>query len=161
VTALNDGESSIAKMLADAGCERLTLRGILRPGGPHTPPTKMLAALEWLAKIEPDGLTRRAITAGRAFAREVAGIVGDGVLLHPPHTRVAPRHNGILLRPFSISPVVVFNLAALPVTQVPLGLNPAGLPLGTQVVAGEGRDHVSIAVALELERAFGGWSPPV
>ncbi len=160
VTALNDGESSIAKMLSDAGCEPLTLRGILRPGGPHTPPTKLLAALEWLAKIEPEGVTRRTIAAGHAFAREVADIVGDGVLLHPPHPRVAPRHNGILLRPFSISPVVVFNLAALPVTQVPLGLNPAGLPLGTQVVAGAGRDHVSIAVALELERAFGGWAPP-
>ena len=160
VTALNDGEESIAKMLADAGCEPLSLRGVLRRSGPHTAPILMLAALEQLARLEPKGLTRRTLAAGRAFAREVAEIVGDGVLLHPPHARVAPRHHGILLRPFSITPVVVFNLAGLPVTQVPLGLNGRGIPLGVQVVAGAGRDHVSIAVAQELERAFGGWVPP-
>ena len=45
-------------------------------------------------------------------------------------------------------------------TQVPLGLGERGLPLGVQVAAGPGRDHVSIAVALELERVFGGWVPP-
>jgi fatty acid amide hydrolase 2 len=46
------------------------------------------------------------------------------------------------------------------VTQTPLGLDRQGLPLGVQVVAGPGRDHVSIAVAMELERVFGGWTPP-
>ena len=160
VTALNDGESSIAKMLADEGCEPLTMRTIFSRRGPHTAPIKMLAALERLAALQPDGLTRRALAAGHAFAREVVDTIGDGVLLHPPHPRVAPRHNGILLRPFSITPVVLFNLAATPVTQVPLGLGGRGLPLGVQVVAGPGRDHVSIAVALELERALGGWVPP-
>jgi len=43
---------------------------------------------------------------------------------------------------------------------VPMGLNPRGLPVGVQVAAGLDRDHVSIAVALELERVFGGWVPP-
>jgi fatty acid amide hydrolase 2 len=160
VTALNDGESSIARMLADAGCDPLTFRRILTRTGPHTAPIKLLATLERLTQLQPDGLTRRALAAGHAFAREVEETIGDGVLLHPPHPRVAPRHHGILLRPFSISPVVLFNLAGTPATQVPLGLGRRGLPLGVQVVAGPGRDHVSIAVALELERAFGGWVPP-
>ena len=48
----------------------------------------------------------------------------------------------------------------MPATQVPLGLTDDGLPLGVQVVAGAGHDHVSIAVALELERAAGGWVDP-
>ena len=160
VTALNDGEKSVARMLADEGCEPLTMRTILSRRGPHTAPTKLLVALERLAEVQPDSLTRRALAAGHAFAREVADTIGDGVLLHPPHPRVAPRHHGILMRPFSIAPVVLFNLAATPVTQVPLGLNHRGLPLGVQVVAGPGRDHVSIAAALELERALGGWVPP-
>jgi fatty acid amide hydrolase 2 len=56
--------------------------------------------------------------------------------------------------------MVPFNLAGLPVTQVPLGLGPAGLPLGVQVAAGPGRDALTIAVAGELERVFGGWVPP-
>jgi len=54
----------------------------------------------------------------------------------------------------------ILNVMELPVTQVPLGLNAAGLPLGVQVAGVPGNDHVTIAVALELERAFGGWVPP-
>ena len=54
----------------------------------------------------------------------------------------------------------ILNVLELPATQVPLGLSADGLPLGVQVVAGPGRDHVCIAVAMELERAFGGWVPP-
>jgi fatty acid amide hydrolase 2 len=54
----------------------------------------------------------------------------------------------------------VFNLMGLPATAIPLGLNADGLPLGVQAVAGRDRDHVSIAVAMELERVFGGWVPP-
>ena len=45
-------------------------------------------------------------------------------------------------------------------TEIPLGLNRRGLPLGAQVVAAPGNDHVSIAVAMELERRLGGWVPP-
>jgi fatty acid amide hydrolase 2 len=41
-----------------------------------------------------------------------------------------------------------------------MGLTDNGLPLGVQVVAAAGHDHVSIAVALELERAVGGWVDP-
>jgi fatty acid amide hydrolase 2 len=48
----------------------------------------------------------------------------------------------------------------LPVTQVPLGLNSAGLPTGVQVVSIHGNDHIPVAVALELEKQFGGWVPP-
>jgi Asp-tRNA(Asn)/Glu-tRNA(Gln) amidotransferase A subunit family amidase len=43
---------------------------------------------------------------------------------------------------------------------IPLGLNQGGLPLGVQAVTAPGNDHVAVAVALELERAHGGWVPP-
>jgi fatty acid amide hydrolase 2 len=46
------------------------------------------------------------------------------------------------------------------VTQVPLGLNGDGIPVGVQVAAAPDNDHVTIAVAQELERTFGGWRPP-
>ena len=48
----------------------------------------------------------------------------------------------------------------MPATQVPLGLNHKGLPLGVQVASISGNDHVTIAVAMELEKAFGGWVFP-
>jgi fatty acid amide hydrolase 2 len=54
----------------------------------------------------------------------------------------------------------ILNVMQLPVTQVPLGLDPRGLPLGVQVAAGHGHDHLTLAVAHELERAFGGWVRP-
>ena len=62
--------------------------------------------------------------------------------------------------PWSWAYTAILNVMELPVTQAPLGLNAAGLPLGVQVAGVPGNDHVTIAVALELERAFGGWVPP-
>ena len=84
------------------------------------------------------------------------------MLLHPAYPRTVPRHGTTVGRPWLLASAAVFNLAGVPVTEVPLGLSSRGLPLGVQVAAGAERDHVSIAVALELERVFGGWvAPPV
>ena len=54
----------------------------------------------------------------------------------------------------------LFNVLEMPVTQVPLGLGSRGLPLGVQVAATHGNDHLTIATAMELERLVGGWTPP-
>lgn len=75
-------------------------------------------------------------------------------------TRVAPRHSRTLGRPWLVTPAAMFNLAGTPVTEIPLGLCERGLPLGVQIAAARDHDHVSIAVALELERVFGGWVAP-
>ncbi len=40
------------------------------------------------------------------------------------------------------------------------GLNSVGVPLGVQVVGGLYNDHLTIGVAEEIERAFGGWTNP-
>jgi fatty acid amide hydrolase 2 len=103
----------------------------------------------------------RARQAGARLRDELVAALGDdGVMLYPSHPRPAPRHNAPLLRPFAWTYTAVFNALELPVTQVPLGLGPGGLPLGVQVVAGPGRDHLGIAAALALERACGGWVWP-
>ena len=123
-------------------------------------PLVLVLGAEALFARVPDRRWRRAVAAGRALSREVEGVIGDGILLHPPHARVAPRHGQTVGRPWVIAPTATFNLVGVPVTQVPLGLNPEGLPLGVQVVSGRDRDHVAIAAGLALERAFGGWTPP-
>ena len=120
----------------------------------------MLAALERLAALQPDGLTRRALAAGHAFAREVVDTIGDGVLLHPPHPRAAPRHHGILLRPFSITPVVLFNLAGTPVTQVPLGLGTAASRSACKWSPGPAAT-TSRSPSRSSSSALGGWVPPI
>jgi fatty acid amide hydrolase 2 len=80
------------------------------------------------------------------------------VLLYPSSSGPVPRHGVLGASRFRFCGI--FNVLELPVTQVPLGLGSDGLPLGIQVVAAHGRDHLAIAVAMELESALGGWTPP-
>lgn len=128
---------------------------------PHTLPALALAMAEKLQKVVSKEHTRRFVDAGRRMAGEVAEMLGpDGVLLFPPHPLPAPRHGRPLLRPFRWVYTGIFNILKLPVTAVPAGLSSEGLPLGVQVAAAPGNDHVTLAAALELERALGGWTPP-
>ena len=156
---LTDGDT-LEEVLREGGAETLSLKGALRRGGPHTASVKVLALLERANSLTSPRRASKAIAWGRAYAREIAERIGDGVLLHPPLANVAPRHGHTNGRLYVLQPMAVFNLAGLPVTQVPLGLGSRGLPLGVQVAAAPGRDDVSIAVAMELERVFGGWVPP-
>jgi fatty acid amide hydrolase 2 len=162
LATLGDGDQDLLELLALEAAPPLSRVAIdtLRKRGEHTLPLALLFAMQRAADRMPPARNQRAIEAGRALARELEEVVGDGVLLHPPFPRVAPRHGGTVGRPWVLANAAVFNLTGQPVTQVPLGLDSKGLPLGVQVVAGRDRDHVAIAVALELERAFGGWVRP-
>jgi fatty acid amide hydrolase 2 len=156
-----EAEQTTLSLLAAAGAKRPTWRSLLSPRGPHTLPTRITLAPELLPQgSQPPG-RKRLLAAAHELVGELAETIGDGVLLHPAHPRVAPKHGRTLGRPWLLNSCAVFNLAGVPVTEVPLGLSPStGLPLGLQVAAGMNRDHVSIAVAIELERVFGGWIPP-
>jgi fatty acid amide hydrolase 2 len=160
LTLQSNAEQITLGLLQEAGAKRPTWRTLLRPGGPHTLPTRLALASELLPQPGDSRGRRRVLASARTLAAELTEAIGDGVLLHPAHPRVAPRHGRTVGRPWLITPAAVFNLAGVPVTEVPLGLSESGVPLGVQVAAGMDRDHVSIAVALELERAFGGWVAP-
>uniref|UniRef100_A0A9J7Y2G9 Fatty acid amide hydrolase 2b n=1 Tax=Cyprinus carpio carpio TaxID=630221 RepID=A0A9J7Y2G9_CYPCA len=54
----------------------------------------------------------------------------------------------------------ILGVLGLPVTQCPLGLSKERLLLAVQVVVGKLQDHLPLAVALYLEKAFGGWVNP-
>ncbi len=82
------------------------------------------------------------------------------MLLYPPYASVAPRHAFPLVPPICWAYTAILNVMELPVTQVPLGLDANGVPLGVQVAAVHGNDHLTIGVACELERIFGGWVVP-
>ncbi|HEX8003435.1 MAG TPA: amidase [Mycobacteriales bacterium] len=126
---------------------------------PHTLPALGLAVVERWPELLPSR-ARRLVALGRALREELVSLVGDGVLCYPSFPTVAPKHGRPVLRPFAFAYTAILNVAELPATQVPLGLDPSGLPLGVQVAAAPGNDAVTIAVARHLERAFGGWVPP-
>ncbi len=105
------------------------------------------------------------IELGHKLRADVTDALGaDGVLLYPSYTVPAPRHGQpvrwLLRMHHPWAYLAIVNVLELPATQVPAGLGAEGLPLGFQVVSGHGNDHVTIAVARELERALGGWTPP-
>ena len=126
----------------------------------HTFPAIVLGLLEKVTRAMTR-TTARAVAAGRALRLEMEERIGSGgVLLYPSYSRPAPKHLRPLLRPFDHVYTGVLNVLEFPATQVPLGLSRDGVPLGVQVAAVPGNDHLTIAVALELEKAFGGWVTP-
>jgi fatty acid amide hydrolase 2 len=127
---------------------------------PHTLPSIALALMEKLPKLIPSQ-GRRFVEMGQALRREVVDLIGPrGVMLYPPYPTTAPRHHKPLLPPFNWVYTAIFNVLELPVTVAPLGLDRRGLPLGVQIASVHGNDHVTIAAAMALEKAFGGWVPP-
>lgn len=84
----------------------------------------------------------------------------DGVLFYHSSPRTAPFHYYPLLKYQDFHYFSIFNVVHLPATQVPMGLDANGLPMGIQVVAGEMCDRLCLSVAEELQRSFKGWVPP-
>lgn len=126
----------------------------------HSLPAVVLGLVEDVSHALPS-MARRSVDDGALLRQRLLHAIGDGVMLFPSYPQPAPRHRTPLRQVVGWAYTAIFNVMGFPVTQVPLGLDARGLPLGVQVVGTPGNDHVTIRVALELERAFGGWVPPV
>lgn len=84
----------------------------------------------------------------------------NGVLLIPTHPEPAPKHYTTLLKVFNVSYTSVTSVLQAPITQCPLGLSKEGLPFGVQIIGRPFNDRLTLAVAEELEKGFGGWTAP-
>ncbi|XP_044598793.1 fatty-acid amide hydrolase 2-B-like [Cotesia glomerata] len=84
----------------------------------------------------------------------------NSVLLFPTFVSSAPAVGQCALLTISGVFCILCNILRLPATHVPMGLNKQGLPIGFQVIAAPHQDRLCLAVAKELEKAFGGWVPP-
>lgn len=151
------GQAPFAEQLGEGTAIRLLPEWgrWLRRRSAHTLPALGLAAMEqWpLPK-------RFAPMRERLKAQIMDTLRDDGVLLYPSYTRTAPKHGAPILTPFDWVYTGIINVLELPATAVPLGLDEHGLPLGVQIVAAPGQDHLCIRVAQALERSHGGWQAP-
>ncbi|XP_048768170.2 fatty-acid amide hydrolase 2-A-like [Ostrea edulis] len=126
----------------------------------HTLPAIGLGLTQGLTALTPH-TNRKNVQILSKLDEELKHVLGsNGVLLYPTHPKVAPYHNEPIFYPFNFAYTGLFNALAYPVTQCPLGLNSEGLPLGIQIASTPMNDRCSIAVAVFLERVFGGWIPP-
>lgn len=96
------------------------------------------------------------------LTKELATILGDsGVLLVPTLPNVAYKHNISLLKTMDIRLPAMFNIFQLPVTHATLRLSEkSGLPFGFSMASQPFNDHLTIALAEEIELTFGGWRQP-
>lgn len=93
--------------------------------------------------------------------KEFQDLLGeDGIFLYPTHPIPAPFHNKPLFVLFNFAYTGIFNMLGLPATAVPMGICSEEVPIGIQVVGAKYSDRLTLAVALELEKAFKGWVPP-
>jgi len=124
----------------------------------HATATLALIALERLSS-RLERFTHR----GPPIAEIQAGleeVLGDrGVIVHPPYSRPAPRHQWPLLTPFDAVCTALFSVTGLPATVVPVGFDDRHLPVAVQIVGRRGRDRLTLAVARAVEAALGGWTP--
>lgn len=126
----------------------------------HTLPAIFLGAGEKVHNsVAKDEELKRVRDSLREDIEQLLG--DDGVFLYPTHPLPAPFHNQPLLLIFNFAYTGIFNVLGLPATAVPMGLAAnEGVPIGIQVIASRYCDRLTLAVASELEQAFGGWVPP-
>jgi fatty acid amide hydrolase 2 len=75
----------------------------------------------------------------------------------------APEHGfQFLLRASESGATGLLNVLEFPTIAIPLGLDENGLPVGVQVIANHGNDHLCISIARALQDAgIAHWVPPI
>ncbi|MEK2646120.1 amidase [Bdellovibrio sp. BCCA] len=127
--------------------------------GDYTFPNLIVSLGEMFDKSEKD--FTEDLAALQKMKHELDEKLGeDGILLIPPHPRVAPKHRAPLWSPFDFIYAGFFTTTGHPATVAPMGLNPEGLPLSVQIVSRHMNDHLTLSCAEFLETTFGGWQPP-
>ncbi|XP_043272175.1 fatty-acid amide hydrolase 2-B isoform X2 [Venturia canescens] len=128
---------------------------------PHTFPNIVYGVLKRISDKLPVSHYDRMVEKNNLLKTRFQDILGDnGVLIYPSFIGPAHYPYEIFHKVCNVSYMMIFNALGLPVTQCPVGLNRNGLPIGVQIVGNPGSDHLTIAVAQEIERAFGGWHQP-
>ncbi len=137
-----------------------SLFNLLRGKAEMTLPILIAASAEkHLKKLLKPGRMHHTLEKIKNFLDVALG--KDNILIMPPHPRTAFLHNSGVLRPFDFIYTGIWNAIDFPVAQVPVGFDRQNLPLGVQVIANNSCDELTLVAAKDLEKAFGGWRPPL
>lgn len=95
---------------------------------------------------------------GKVIRQKLLDLLGEnGIFIYPTFRRSTVLSQLCLFETLNTAYCSIFNSFGFPAVHVPMGLNFEGLPIGVQVIAGPYQDRLCLAVAKELETAFGGW----
>ncbi|XP_037911860.1 fatty-acid amide hydrolase 2-A isoform X3 [Hermetia illucens] len=121
----------------------------------------VIGHLQNFVKALPQSRHRQLASITEALKLEFQQLLGtNGVFLYPTFPTTAHHHYEIYHKLVEPMYMAVFNTLGLPVTNCMIGLDRNNLPMGLQVVANPGQDHLCLAVAREIERRYGGWVKP-
>ncbi|XP_076642846.1 fatty-acid amide hydrolase 2-like isoform X1 [Halictus rubicundus] len=117
--------------------------------------------VKWMFEKLPKGYRHKMTCKIVSLKKQFEDVLGDnGVLIYPSFITAAHYRYLMYPRVANYTYMMLYNVLGLPVTQCPMGLNSKGLPIGIQIIANAGNDHLTIAMAKEIDRAFGGWQQP-
>uniref|UniRef100_A0A1B0DF22 Uncharacterized protein n=1 Tax=Phlebotomus papatasi TaxID=29031 RepID=A0A1B0DF22_PHLPP len=121
----------------------------------------LIGYLQKFVKSLPDRRHKQLEDIANELKNHFVQLLGtNGVFIYPCFPTSAPQHYRIFHKLLDTSYMMVFNTIGLPVTSAMVGMDKDNLPIGVQIVASPQQDHLCLAVAKELERAFGGWKKP-
>lgn len=123
-------------------------------------PSVIISTFQYVMKNIPKRRRRQLDNIRKQLKEEMLKLLGDnGVLLYPTFPSSANKHFEIYYKLVDTTYLMIFNTLGLPVTQVKTGFDKYNLPIGLQVVAAPGNDHLSLAIANEMQKIYGGWIP--
>lgn len=123
-------------------------------------PSVIISTFQFIVRNIPKRRLKQLENIRKQLKDEILRTLGsNGVLLYPSFPTSANKHYEIYYKLIDASYLMVFNTLGLPVTQVNTGFDKSNLPIGIQVVTAPGNDHLSLAVAREIQNIFGGWIP--
>jgi fatty acid amide hydrolase 2 len=125
-----------------------------------TLPSVSINTLKFAMRQVPAQRKRQLENIKKKLKEDILSLLGNnGLLFYPTFPTSANKHYEIYYRLFDPCYMMIFNTLGLPVTQVHTGFDKDNLPIGIQVVGTPGNDRLSIAVAHEIQKIFGGWLP--
>lgn len=120
-----------------------------------------LQYLQTIANSLPESWIKRIEDITKAMKKDFQTLLGEnGVFLYPTFPESAHYHYRIFHKLVDTTYLSIFNALGLPVTNAMIGMDRNNMPMGIQIVANPGNDHLTIHVAKELEKKYGGWVPP-